>query len=361
MINRLKTRLFHVLEKRKTNFDEELYLFTLLMTVGVASLLLLLFYVPFQLSIHSVPLLAAGLVCQAFSVGTLVLVYHKHYDIAGVIQVSTISVFNLFALLVLGGGYYIILYFITGLLMILIIPFKNRRIHPIFFGIHLLVTIFAFYLEVFHLPVALYRIDRWLFSLSNLMACFFSMLAFVLLEKGIRSFLDSFRLQQLQDLRTQANIDPLTGLYNRRFADAYFEKLQAGRYPSKNHCVAIADLDDFKKVNDTYGHDTGDVVLQRVSEIMHESIRKSDYLFRWGGEEFLLVISGATLPEGHARLEAIRQKIKNVTIQHGGNSIQITITIGLAVLDPKNIANSIKQCDEKLYEGKRSGKNIVVF
>lgn len=361
MIQKLRKQFFTVLDKRKNNGDEELYLFTLLMTVGIATWGLLLLFIPFQIYIGATSLVYADIAGQFTCILTLYLIYKKHYDLAGLLQVLNISLFSLFALWILGGGHFIIFYFITGLMMILIIPFKNRYIKPIFIIIHGIFAIFAFYLELYHAPQINYEFSRWSFSLSNLLICFVSIICFVLLEKGIRHFIDSFHKKQLHELRTQANVDPLTKLYNRRFADAYFAALSKNEHTVENHCVAIADLDNFKQINDTYGHDCGDAVLLRISEVMRESIRKSDYVFRWGGEEFLITLTDATRDKAKNRMETIRQKVELLKINYHGTIIKITITIGVCALDVKNIQASIIKCDEKLYEGKQKGKNIVVL
>ena len=156
---------------------------------------------------------------------------------------------------------------------------------------------------------------------------------------------------QLQD---QANTDALTGLYNRRKAMQYLEQILT---PS-NHdfiSICICDIDFFKKVNDNYGHDVGDIVLQNLADIMTTTLNKNILAARWGGEEFLLVFTGYNGDEAYAELESLKFKSKEQTFS-------ITMTFGLAEYDfNSDIDTVIKEADEKLYMGKENGRDQIVF
>ena len=163
---------------------------------------------------------------------------------------------------------------------------------------------------------------------------------------------------QLQD---QANTDALTGLYNRRKAMQYLEQILT---PS-NHdfiSICICDIDFFKKVNDNYGHDVGDIVLQNLADIMTTTLNKNILAARWGGEEFLLVFTGYNGDEAYAELESLRNSIKSLKFKSKEQTFSITMTFGLAEYDfNSDIDTVIKEADEKLYMGKENGRDQIVF
>ena len=165
--------------------------------------------------------------------------------------------------------------------------------------------------------------------------------------------------KEIEAFKRISYTDPLTKLSNRRYADIFFEQLQQSPQKEK-HCVAMIDIDDFKTVNDTYGHDVGDATLIKISEVLREKIRSRDLACRWGGEEILLVLCGCNLQNGIGILENIRKTIRHTAISVEGKNIHCTVTIGAAILDEDNIEESIRICDKNLYEGKRNGKNKVI-
>lgn len=170
------------------------------------------------------------------------------------------------------------------------------------------------------------------------------------LHTVIRYQVEQSRHKEIEQFKSMSYDDPLTELRNRRYADIYFNKMQES---GEVYSIALIDIDDFKKVNDTYGHDTGDIVLVKLAEILSENTRRAaDLACRWGGEEFLLVLSGCDLDSCRTVVENIRKIVEKTTITAGSDEIKITITIG--------IADNIAACDKNLYEGKRSGKNKVV-
>ncbi len=188
-------------------------------------------------------------------------------------------------------------------------------------------------------------------------------------------------LGQLQSTNRRLNYiashDPLTGLSNRRSLWRFFDQLKKS---GERYCVIMGDLDDFKKINDTFGHDCGDEVLRAVSAIILELTGKRDMACRWGGEEMLIVMRGSR-EECLARLTEIRKRICDLNIFHDRIRIKITMTfgfadceeepsgealtgisVGSAVRAPSDLAvdSLISMVDQRLYVGKRSGKNVII-
>lgn len=162
-------------------------------------------------------------------------------------------------------------------------------------------------------------------------------------------------------LLSQANTDSLTGLYNRRKAMEYLESLLV---PANHHftSICICDIDFFKKVNDNYGHDIGDIVLQQISQTMQSTLGKKCFIARWGGEEFLLVFPDCNGDEALCLLEELKRCICALKFNADGKTFSVTMTFGLSEYDfHSDIDTAIKEADEKLYMGKESGRNRIVF
>ncbi len=164
-------------------------------------------------------------------------------------------------------------------------------------------------------------------------------------------------------LERMAGSDPLTGLLNRRYMSDVLHKLET-RYKQERVPLAIAmgDIDFFKKVNDTYGHDCGDVVLKEIAAMLTKFMDDKGYASRWGGEEFLLVFRGINADEVFQQLEMFRDMISKNVIEADDKTITITMTFGLEEYSSHaGVDETIKKADEKLYLGKNGGRNRVVY
>lgn len=163
-------------------------------------------------------------------------------------------------------------------------------------------------------------------------------------------------------LEQQANTDTLTGLFNRRRAIEYLNYIVKNQNNNAGFSLCICDIDFFKKVNDNYGHDFGDEVLKKISEIFKEEVNGKNLVARWGGEEFLLLFPGCNGDDAYIKLERLRNRIKETKIKKNGLEIGITMTFGLAEYDFKNgLEATIKEADDKLYMGKNKGRDIIIY
>ena len=168
-------------------------------------------------------------------------------------------------------------------------------------------------------------------------------------------------LERLEDSNRQleytATHDTLTGLLNRRKLKPLAEKIADS---GDDYCVALGDIDDFKKVNDTYGHDAGDLALKTVSAIIREGVADGDIACRWGGEEILLILRGSR-EECLARLCSIREKIIAEDLTHEGDSFRVKMTFGFVDRsEASDIEKQVSLADKRLYVGKTSGKNVII-
>ena len=162
-------------------------------------------------------------------------------------------------------------------------------------------------------------------------------------------------------LEHEALTDGLTGMHNRRyFDDAMSEYLDQFRKIDKPIGLMILDLDHFKKVNDTYGHDVGDEVLRQIARCLQEFTRYHDVVARLGGEEFAVVAPNMSRESLFKLADRIRHAISSLNIKSGNVTLRVTMSIGLAIWDHKETAEELyKRADMQLYQAKRTGRNRV--
>ncbi len=165
-----------------------------------------------------------------------------------------------------------------------------------------------------------------------------------------------------KSLKKLIECDGLTELFNRRYAEKRLNQVYTRNTANEApFCVSIVDIDFFKKVNDTYGHEAGDIVLKGVSRILEKNIQGKGYVARWGGEEFLMVFEQSPVKEAAEILERIRGQIEESTFVSGSDVIRVTISSGVTERrDGVGINELLKEADDRLYYGKQSGRNRVI-
>jgi diguanylate cyclase (GGDEF)-like protein len=158
--------------------------------------------------------------------------------------------------------------------------------------------------------------------------------------------------------------DPLTGLYNRRYLEETMAReLPRARRLGESTGVIVIDLDHFKRLNDTFGHDAGDYVLERTGDLLRAATRNSDIACRFGGEEFAVILPGATLQIARNRAEAIRSALEALKLDFGGLPLgALTLSAGVAALSPHGPGwtEAVHQADRALYAAKQAGRNRVL-
>ena len=158
-------------------------------------------------------------------------------------------------------------------------------------------------------------------------------------------------------------LDGLTGLYNRRQFELGLEQEfnRTKRHPA-DFSLAILDIDFFKKVNDTYGHQYGDYVLKTVSDLMKSSFRKTDLLYRYGGEELVMIMPETNIEGAMIPVQRLRKAIEDYAFEYNGVKAKVTASIGLTMnfVEFKNATELLKSADEALYKAKESGRNRVI-
>lgn len=164
-----------------------------------------------------------------------------------------------------------------------------------------------------------------------------------------------------RSLRNLIVKDSLTDLYNRRYCNQNLKNLSEQYIKTgEPYTLAIADIDFFKKVNDTYGHTVGDEVLVSVAQIMKKSMAGKGFAARWGGEEFLLVYTGCDMETTLTYLEMLVEAIREMCVEYGDKVIKITISIGVATGNGDSVDKVLCTADNRLYHAKKEGRDRVV-
>ena len=208
-----------------------------------------------------------------------------------------------------------------------------------------------------HLAVSIEASDRFRFLAAMLGAFTFS-----LCMEFLR-FQTQFALgRTMARLEQDSLTDPLTGLGNRRDFYNHCQWMldsSPGRLPA--YSLAIVDIDHFKKVNDTHGHDVGDRVLRHVANVLSSHIRSSDRLYRWGGEEFLILMPRTVARDARFALERMRRTVEKTPYTEAGLSVFFTISIGLySGIMNQDQTSQIAKADQNLYVAKETGRNKIV-
>ena len=171
------------------------------------------------------------------------------------------------------------------------------------------------------------------------------------------------RLQEeLAETSEMVRHDTLTGALNRKGLDEAAEREVArARRRNAPMCLAMLDIDNFKKINDTYGHDTGDQALIHLAQVVRETLRPHDTLARYGGEEFVIILADTRLDDGITAMVRVQRELTRKFFMHNNEKLLITFSCGVAELgDEEEPPEAIKRSDQAMYLAKRAGKNRVV-
>lgn len=175
------------------------------------------------------------------------------------------------------------------------------------------------------------------------------------------------RTKKLEKIQTmlieQINIDPLTGLHNRRYIDDLSKKLfHIAKRTKKDLSVMMLDIDNFKNINDTYGHTVGDEVLKVIAKIIKKNIRESDLSARFGSDEIIFLLPYTPIKYALILANKILSEIQKTYIElNQAKKLMVTVSVGISEIksDDDQIENAIKRADDCLYQAKKFGKNMV--
>jgi diguanylate cyclase (GGDEF)-like protein len=171
------------------------------------------------------------------------------------------------------------------------------------------------------------------------------------------------KIRLFNEIKNLSIHDGLTGIYNHAFiVEALKDEVERSKRYGSLLSIALFDIDDFKKINDTYGHLAGDAVLQKLAELLKTSLRAIDIVGRYGGEEFLAILPETDGLNGYIVAERFKERIENETFASGEGDIKITISGGVAhYAHGMDVNRLIKVADDSLYTAKRKGKNRIFY
>jgi diguanylate cyclase (GGDEF)-like protein len=219
----------------------------------------------------------------------------------------------------------------------------------LFHGIFLILRTVSIILNPPTDPFSLSPVQSATYLLSFALSFFWSMGFILMVSQRLRN-----------DLMEVATIDVLTRIPNRRATQAFLEKeLSRAQRNQSEFSVLLIDIDNFKQVNDRWGHSVGDDVLVKTAGIFQSIVRKQDWIGRWGGEEFLMILPGSPYCDAESLAERVRSEIASSEYSYGVESFGITVSIGVACAKPSDqIDEILKKADQALYRAKRT-KNAV--
>jgi len=190
---------------------------------------------------------------------------------------------------------------------------------------------------------------------------------FLVLFIFIIAYAEELLVAKLDDSRAAlikaAVTDELTGLGNRKFIkDALTSIDRRDVQDSHITVVMLMDIDRFKQINDNFGHNAGDLVIRTVADNIKTAVRKTDLVARWGGEEFLVVLTNTDIEAAFKTAEKLRQSIASMSVSYNNHNIKTTVSIGISKFKGsiKDLETVVKAADENLYKAKEIGRNRVV-
>ena len=292
----------------------------------------------------------------------IIFLYKKKYAFTLYAVYLEICLNATFMTLLLGWDFGFYLLLLTGISLPFFYPFKKGLSPFIFCGITAAVfmglRIYTFNHAAFRKMESL-QVSRMMYIFN----CIISIIPVILYSGLYNNTMHKSQRRLHEKNRTLmqlASVDPLTGLLNRR---SMVTRLDQAMYRcdscGKKFALAICDIDDFKNVNDSYGHDCGDYVLKTLASILQNQLSKEDAVCRWGGEELLILFADNRYADQIC--ENLRQAVQAYPFGYNNAYMQITLTIGLCAGESNISVNEMLiQADRNLYIGKKGGKNCVV-
>ena len=306
-----------------------------------------LFFIIYNLTIeHNVSLVAANGVTLLLAVFSQYLLFsHQRLLLSSLLINGIVMALTHFYIVCVGNQEYALVFaMVTPILAIVTLPFR--------------VSLFFISGQFVFFNYWLYsHFDTWqptsfdIASYANLVAVWFilSTLIFYLERSREKAYRELNQLNKT--LEICATVDGLTQVYNRR----YTEKLIAQQ--AKGYCLALIDVDNFKQLNDTYGHLIGDEVLKQIAKVLTEVFPQPNLVGRWGGEEFIVVIPNGMIPSGETLAEHARKQVSETNFKI---CLPVSISIGLVHNHDDSYDDALRVADHALYRAKAQGKNCVV-
>lgn len=348
-----------------TDLDEKRK-YSLLRIFFSLSLLIHVFFAFFQLYLQNMELAFVALVNVLVFGGNFFLLKKKKYLLSMHVGIAAITMASLISNFYLGWESYFSFYLIIS--MIIIINSITLSLRRKMIEVMILMVLFIASFAHMKFVAPLYDMDPILVEKIGLLNSATALFSVLFMQ--FHNFIENENLKK--KLQEMSELDPLTGAYNRRFFNEYLDieikRLESlSRYDPSNKTnfgIAMLDVDDFKKINDSYGHLVGDRVLVDVAHIIKSVIFERDIFCRYGGEEFSILFTHTSKEGAVIAIEKIREALLRHTFMtdKGKLDIQVTISVGFAYFhEEANIYKLLELADQRLYKAKADGKNEAIY
>ena len=293
-----------------------------------------------------------------FYAGMLYAAYLEKFKLVVSAIHAEVSCFVCISSLMIGfdKGYFLYLLALSSL--VYFCPFNHKRIPYIFAMAEMLLVLclfLCFKKGIVWLPIQDAKIHTFLFLYNTIASFAIILMGAYLADVSATVSNEKLRLEN-QNLTALTNFDHLTGVWSRAHLYDYLENNR------QLACsLVLGDIDDFKAINDQYGHLCGDHVLQEVAKLIEAQLKESTPLSRWGGEEFVMLFEQNSKEEVHQQIEKVRVTLANHIFSYGENNIHLTMTFGIYEKQENESINLVfSAVDELMYQGKQCGKNCII-
>lgn len=361
MLKRLENFLISILTKGHFRGDHEIYVYLITLAAILFSFVGRIYFLCLYIYMGHTLLSTYNLITLAFYIFIIQAARRHHDTLAGLTLSLEVMLYALFTGIVIGIDNYLLGYYLMILSMQGTVPYTQTRIRLTVAVLTIMFTTASIIISGQAAPLAVLS-DQFarILLISNIYLLLICTIVQLMIGNGLRYVITHYNHLRVEELENQAYTDPLTGIYNRRYADIFIKKI--ADTATGCYCVAMLDIDDFKLVNDQHGHAAGDTVLQFLANFLKKHLRKTDTVIRWGGEEFLIVLDVPSSEVAQTVMEKIRRLLADTDIPlDDGQTVRITVTVGLAELNCRHPFDSINECDQRLYVGKKHGKNNVIL
>ena len=361
LTDKLHRALDNTFKKREINTPEEKQVIIMMFAAVFFSAACHIAQIFFFLFMGNPALVAINSFSICCYVACVALLNKKDTVFAGLIFTGEISVVAVLFTYFIGIDTFVFNYFFVILLIQMMIPYAGWKVRIPAIAMIMVLAFASLAVSQTYLPFTDITPIKTLYSVFNICVGLGSIISLVAVNNAVNKMISRSNKIKMDKYMEEAHLDTLTGLYNRRYAKIIFEGIHNDTEQRDTWCIAMLDIDDFKHINDNHGHESGDIVLQELARIIKSSLRKTDYVFRWGGEEFLMLLRDTDIDGSYRTLEKMRERIQKSEVTAGGRTIRMTVTIGLSRCFSDDIGHSIRLSDRNLYAGKTAGKNVVVM
>lgn len=337
---------------------------SIFMVYGKMCILAFVFHVLFTgifVFMHIVPLIIYHIFSSAFYAVLYLLIQKSYFrTIVSLFHIEVI-IFSCVSSILIGWDTGFSFYIIILLTLVYFWPYQNKTISYLFSAIEVIAFILLKVYTTSHKPAITIDNPGYInaFYFFNVLASFSIILFASFISKVSSALIEQDLIDSNYKLQEMVNYDALTHLWSRQFlTDMFNQKVSTGA----DIVIVMADIDNFKAINDTYGHICGDYVLAQLASILREQCPEKSGTCRWGGEEFVIMFYGDTLDSILQDIEEIRKTIAAYPFKYNDALLHITMTFGISSTnEAASLKDLILLADERLYEGKQAGKNTVVF